>query len=72
MRLFLSNPPAWLTVSKAEKDSLTLRAAPGSAGKAANLLFKIEYSYNQKDKKGTVRRRKSEIILPALTLEVTP
>ncbi len=72
MRLFLSNPPAWLTVSKAEKDSLTLRAAPGSAGKAANLLFKIEYSYNQKDKKGTVRRRKSEIVLPALTLEVTP
>lgn len=71
-KLSLTNPPAWLTTVESGRDRLVLRAAPGSAGKSANLLFKMDYSYNQKDKKGTIKRRTSEIFLPALTVEVTP
>ncbi len=72
MELNIANLPEWLTVAKKEKSKLTLLPKKDSAGKAANLLFKVNYSYNYKDKKGAVKRRKSEIVLPALTVEVVP
>lgn len=72
MELSVTNPPEWLTVAKTENSKLTLLPSPQSAGKATNLLFKVNYSYNWKDKKGTVKRGKSEIFLPVLTVEVAP
>ena len=64
--------PGWLKVAGTGKGSLTLLADPQSAGKAANLLFKVHYSYDRKDKKGTVKRERAEIFLPALTVEAVP
>lgn len=70
--LCVTSLPAWLKAAGTGEGGLTLLADPQSAGKAANLLFKVNYSYDRKDKKGTVKRERAEIFLPALTVESVP